>query len=111
MALDDWYSKNNEYDFVQYKALTDEGKKFSAIVWKASSGKNVGFGIKGKYVVGWYCDEPNTNGDYKDNVSEDCNKDNYNSCYNVKATKAHNLKRLDHGTDELNFDSTIAKEA
>jgi hypothetical protein len=35
----------------------------------------------------------------------------YNECYNTKALKAHNLKRKDHGTDDLAFDAVIAIEA
>lgn len=121
MALKFWNSKKSEYDFKLHKEKTGKSKadsdKFTATVWKAN--KKVGFGISGKYVVGWYCDEPNTSvtDSYKDNVSKNCYKDNddvdlgYNSCYNTAANDAHNLKRVDHGTDKLALDFDIAKAA
>jgi len=66
MALKEWTDQENDYDFSTNKPKAGKKKadtdKFTSIVWKASKGKNVGFGIQGKYVVGWFCDEPNTSG-------------------------------------------------
>ena len=123
MALKEWHDQVSLYSFTDGKAkdATDKSKtdQFTAVVWKANDGKKVGFGIAGKYVVGWYCDEPNTAtaDDYKKNVFKDCWKNDaglvlgYNDCYNTKAKDAHNSKRKDHGTDALVFDAIIAKEA
>jgi len=123
IALNDWHKQVSLYNFKDGKAKDNADKaktdKFTAVVWKANNGKKVGFGIAGKYVVGWYCDEPNTAtaDDYKKNVFKDCEKDDagvdlgYNDCYNIKAKEAHNLKRKDHGTDALDIDAAIAKAA
>lgn len=92
-------------------------------MWKST--KKVGFGIKGKYVVAWYCpkgNDPATSKDFKKNV---CKKDGcklcledkkgvkygYNKCYNDDAVKSTNLVRGKHNGKKVEFGEDVAKGA
>jgi hypothetical protein len=106
LAMKSWVENSKYYDFVtgdaDPKDKKAESDKFTQVVWKAT--EEVGFGIAGKYVVAWYCKAGNTKGDYLKNVADKCILDDHekiNECYNVRALKAHNAKRIDHGTPEL----------
>lgn len=120
-ATDAWYKGKMMYNFKDGKAKAatkdnTEPKKdvdmFARVVWKATT--KVGFGIKGKYVVAWYCEDQGATGDadaYKKNIEESCIQANgVNKCYNDQALKANNKKRDDHGTEELTWDEKAAEE-
>lgn len=57
IAVQEWYKGLSEYDFKtsDMKKGGDAAKmaKFTQLIWKATS--TVGFGVKGKYVVAWFC--------------------------------------------------------
>ena len=124
MATDKWYENKQYYDFAKgelTKGKESEGKKFTSMMWRKS--KKVGFGIKGKFVVAWYCpkgNDPDTSTDYKKNVCEEgkclkClkkDKDNndgeWNTCYNEIALKATNVFRKEYKAKDL---KTSAKNA
>jgi uncharacterized protein YkwD len=84
---------------------------FARVVWKATT--KVGFGVKGKYVVAWYCEDQGAIGDeaaFKKNIEESCiQKNGVNKCYNDQALKANNKLRDDHGTEALSWDEKAAK--
>jgi hypothetical protein len=117
LAMKSWVENKKFYDFTSGKSTPKEDgedkKKsdlFTQVVWKAST--EVGFGIAGKYVVAWYCEAGNVKDKYLDNVGNKCilDKDEkINECYNKMALKAHNAKRIDHGTPELKWDKEAAK--
>ena len=98
-----WYAGETEYDYTkgEPKKKTDKNKKaysdnFTKMVWKATT--KVGFGVKGKYVIAWYCEAtPNTGSttEFKKNVGEKCvNAAKINVCFNVKQVTSHNEKRV-----------------
>jgi len=113
-----WYQGKQYYDFKAGKAKVAKGlpteeaalrKKlsddFTMMVWKGSS--QLGLGIKGKWVVGYFCvdkgNNPSTAQSFVDNVSDLCmvfsEKDKtkkYNRCYNDMARNYHNEKRAVH---------------
>jgi len=114
-----WYAGKSSYDFklnapkkstippkpldpkvtssiaAENKKFKEAADKFSLIVWKATT--KVGFGIKGKYVIAWYCETMgNVAGKYKENVVQDCVKDGVDTCYALRALNAHNVKRSRH---------------
>lgn len=82
----------------------------------------VAFGIKGKFVIAWYCDKapnlPNLGPVFKDNVGKSCleflsgpKKDSYyNKCYNDRARKAHNDKRGLHEARALTLNKAASAE-
>ena len=120
-ATDAWYKGNKMYNYKEGKAKAPtkdnkEPKKdvdmFARVVWKATT--KVGFGVKGKYVVAWYCEDQGATGDeaaYKKNIEESCIQANgVNKCFNEQALKANNKKRDDHGTEELTWDEKAAEE-
>jgi hypothetical protein len=77
------------------------------MVWKNTS--KVGFGVKGAYVIAWYCDSKGNVGgaeDYKANIGTDCIKDGYNTCYAEIALTSHRLKRKEHNaaTTDIQLD-------
>jgi len=57
LASDEWYSYEDNYDYKTGAPKKDmdkeKSKAFTNMMWKGT--KNVGFGIKGKFVVAWYC--------------------------------------------------------
>lgn len=88
-----------------------EADQFTQLIWKGSN--DVSLGIKGKWVVAWFCakgNSPATQEAYVNNVSDKCVVDGYNRCYNELALKYHNQKRVNHeGTKLLSLDVDIAK--
>lgn len=91
-ASEAWYKGESEYDYTkgEPKKKEDAEKKlfsenFTRMVWKKTT--KVGFGIKGKYVIAWYCEAKGNAGsttEFKKNVGEKCiNADKINTCYNV----------------------------
>jgi hypothetical protein len=80
------------------------------MVWRSTT--KVGFGVKGKWVIAWYCEVAgNTNGKtgYEANVGKDCVADGYNKCYADKALAAHNLRRGYHESSPLELDVENSK--
>jgi len=103
-----WHDSEEKYDYKTFKSKADTTednklvKEFTQVVWKYDGDDikdiKVGFGIahiKGDdvWVYAYYCKGGNIDGQYAKNVIENCNKDNYNKCYNDRAVKAHNDKR------------------
>jgi len=76
----------------------DKMLQFTQMVWKNTS--KVGFGVRGKWVIAFYCLQKGNVGipaDYKANVGEECMKTGeYNKCYAKLALAAHNKKRGFH---------------
>lgn len=63
--------------------------RFTLMVWKNT--RKVGFGVRGKYVVAWYCDKQGNLGlstDFQNNVGASCIVDRYNKCYADRALAA-----------------------
>lgn len=62
-ATGGWYSNSGTYNFASGRANSAQDKlaayQFTQMVWKGSKGKKVGFGIKDKKVVAWYCSTGN----------------------------------------------------
>lgn len=59
LASEDWYKNGRDkYNFATGAARSPADQpaanKFTEMLWKSS--KTVGFGVKGKWVVAWYCD-------------------------------------------------------
>jgi len=80
------------------------------MVWASTS--SVGFGIKGKWVVAFYCDNKATPADQTAtfaNIGSTCMKAGINECLNDLALEAHNKKRMIHATKPLKFDDEIAR--
>lgn len=110
-----WYSGVSEYDYSTgaVKSGKDKAKSdlFTQLLWKDSH--TVGFGISGKYVIAWYCDKGNTGtvDNYKKNVGTLCipTTGDANHCYNERALKAANAKRLIHGSPALTNNLVTAK--
>jgi hypothetical protein len=83
--------------------------QFANLVWKSTT--RVGFGVKGKWVVAWYCQTKATPGDSlasKNNIGRQCRKSGTNSCLNDNQLKAHNDKRKMHDTAPLEWDKDLA---
>jgi hypothetical protein len=81
------------------RQFAEEAEAFTRMVWKATT--EVGFGIKGRFVVAWYCEaEGNTPNGYGEkwgnNVARDCDDDGVNTCYVERALKKHNDLRAQH---------------
>ena len=88
------------------------------MVWKSTT--KVAFGIKGKWVIAWYCDiagnnppAPTDAAAFKDNVGSNClifltrppqALSYYNECYNTNQIAKHNQYRRIQGAPELVFD-------
>ena len=82
-------------------------------MWKAST--KVGFGIKGKFVLAYYCEKAGNTGEKKNYKMNVCKKDQcklctegkdgvaykYNKCYNKLALDEHNIYRLDHSSPKF----------
>jgi hypothetical protein len=134
VATDAWYQTGEaNYDYTkntekagltapQKSALAD----FTRMVW--SSTTKVAFGIKGKYVVAWYCEvkgnafgikasktEPAAT--YEKNVGKSCltfspnsPKTWFNKCYNARQIKAHNDKRSLHESPKLSANDEASHE-
>lgn len=125
----EWYKGESTYDYVngEPKDAKDKAKSMKAtnLLWKSST--LVGFGIKGKFVLAYYCAPAaykDTKKDYKMNV---CKKDEcklcteskdgktkfgYNKCYNKLSLEKHNLYRIDHTSPKFAaYDEETAKMA
>jgi len=121
-ATDSWYAGMKHFNFETGESrapndtdMNNQFLAFSRMMWRKST--KVGFGIRGSYVMAWYCNEPmktqtQTAADYKlykANVGKLCLVDGYNQCYNDKAIEAHNAAREKHeGYSPLVFDKDIA---
>jgi hypothetical protein len=78
-ATEGWYKNSESYDYVTSKPKLvhdkeDEPTKiksdtYTQLIWKTST--KVGFGIKGKFVVAWYCDKKGNVRDGKAKDSKD----------------------------------------
>lgn len=120
-----WHKGNVNYNFASGRsnsatsAVKSSAYQFTQMVWKGKAMKKVGFGIKDKLTVAWYCptgNSPDTAQDFKDNVCEAgcpkwCVTDTVNKCYNEKQIAKHNELRDRHGSKGLVFDHDIAKAA
>jgi hypothetical protein len=79
------------------------------MVWKGTT--KVGFGVKDKYVVAWYC----TGGEYtnpllsRENIGKLCDTTGYDGCYNELAVNAQNQKRNHHEANDLKTDPDAAR--
>lgn len=117
VATQDWYKGHAMYDFKtgQPKAGSDATKikksdQFVNTVWKGTT--KVAFGVRGRYVVAWYCEAAATPRDAAKtllNVGRACNTQGYDSCYNDLQTKLHNVKRKHHETAGLEQDANAAR--
>jgi len=120
-ATDAWYHEGKPW----YDAATgatkagatagqqELGYRYTRMLWKSTT--KVAFGIKGKYVVAWYCstvaDEAAPKpADFKKNVGTSClvfdaadQKKVYNECYNKRQRTLHNAKRILHEARDLDF--------
>jgi hypothetical protein len=137
IATDTWYQGKQYYDFDKGEVITDDDLSdeendlreqnayyFTQMLWKDST--EVGLGVKGKWVVGWFCEDkgndPETAQAFVDNVNDVCmvtgeeptandaTAKKYNRCYNDMARDYHNSKRAIHKqTEPLETDINIAK--
>jgi hypothetical protein len=67
------------------------------MVWKSTT--KVAFAIKDRYVYARYCSTKGNTGNtikYKENVIEDCLKDDVDVCFQRNALEFHNEKRAKH---------------
>jgi hypothetical protein len=115
----DWYLGKKYYETEKGKVKDDATKdykelalKFTQMVWKGT--KRVGFGVKDRWVIAWYCEDKGAVGDaeaFKKNVGKMCvEKDKkMNSCYNDKALKKHNEYRKAHSAKDLELDKDMAE--
>lgn len=118
IAVDTWYDGQQWYDYATGKPrdLLDVTKvklsnQFANVVWAATT--KVGFGVKGKWVVAWYCDAKATPAETSaslQNIGVVCRRGGMNTCLNDVALNAHNAARRHHNTPPLALDETIAKE-
>jgi hypothetical protein len=87
--------------------------EFTQMVWKNTS--KVGFGVRGKWVIAFYCEQKGNVGipaDYKANIGAECMKTGeYNKCYAKLALAAHNKKRGFHelAKFQLTLDESMSK--
>ena len=113
-ATADWYAGNVDYDFAANKPKSATVKansdQFTQVVWKGTG--RVGFGIRDKTVVAWYCERgnwPRTESAFRKNVQKNCiegnkkDKTEWNICYNERQLEAHNGYRTIHGTRDTGF--------
>jgi hypothetical protein len=87
-----------------------QAANFAQMVWKGTS--KVGFGVQGKYVVAWYCEDRGQVEDpvkAKSNVGIVCYKHGYNRCYNDLALVHINKMRKNHKAQPLTFDEDAAR--
>jgi len=60
-ASNQWYRGTDNYHFAsgrpnsQSANVKKSAYQFTQMVWKGSAGKKVGFGVKDKTAVAWYC--------------------------------------------------------
>jgi hypothetical protein len=117
------YRKSKDMDvstkrcFVKKReAMLEESNRFTQMIW--AEGKKVAFGVKGPWVVAWYCPagnkpavgEPGSPAAFKLNVKKTCIENGMNTCYNSMALKAHNEKRrLHQETDPLTIYAAAAE--
>lgn len=129
VATDTWYGAGKYYDHEEDapKATATKDEKFYAklfmqLVWKAS--KNVGFGIRGNWVVAWYCPTGNTVKD-KDNEKNVCPvggciddcvdpvplKDGFSTCFNRRSERDLNIYKKLAKVKKVKYDDEVAKRA
>jgi len=80
------------------------------MVWKGTT--KVGFGVKGKFVVAWYCEDKGEVADAaksKVNVGKICYKHGYNRCYNDLGIAHVNKMRKNHKAKPMTFDEDAAR--
>lgn len=108
-----WYNQDTGTSTVPTNGpLTARAFEFTKMVWKKTL--KVGFGVKDKWVIAWYCDsQPKSNSpgpEFVRNVGAKCiNADGVNTCYNLMATTQHNERRAAHESPLLTWDAPIAK--
>jgi hypothetical protein len=115
LATEDWYSGEGDYNYSTGKPRNmNDAKKvkasntFANLVWSGTT--KVGFGVKGKWVVAWYCADKATPADSVaslNNIGRQCKKNGYHSCLNEAALKAHNGKRMLHDTKPFVWDQKL----
>jgi hypothetical protein len=116
IATDAWYEGESEYDYSTGtpRDMKDPKKvklsnAFANVVWAGTT--KVGFGVKGKWVVAWYCQDkaaPSETVATKLNIGTQCKKNGIHSCLNDSALEAHNAKRMIHDTKPLVWDKKLA---
>jgi len=100
-----WYSGELYYNFNTGDLPKDKDEKkavekFSKMVWKNT--KKVGFGVKGKWVIAWYCDAKPNKGSFVQNIGDHCMVSaKYNKCFVKMALTQHNKYRALHGANSL----------
>jgi hypothetical protein len=117
-ASEGWYKGETEYSYEKgtAKDATDVEKSaaardFAQMVWKSTT--KVGFGVKGKWVIAWYCDSAASTGSPPEsvaNVGQKCIADGVNTCYTTSALLAHNTRRAYHESDKLAHDAANSKK-
>lgn len=117
-ASEGWYAGNKYYDESTGRSTdptnaskTAEAFKFTKMVWRKTT--RVGFGVKGKWVVAWYCEsQPASNSpaaEFVRNVGAKCvDSAKVNVCYNELANAAHNERRTKHEASPLVWEGAIA---
>lgn len=99
-ASKDWYESGEpKYTFgtgmPNSEANRAAAEKFVKMLWRGTT--KVGFGVKGKWVVAWYCESGGATGppsNFMANVGLHCVKNNINKCYNKLGADQHNALRV-----------------
>jgi hypothetical protein len=118
-ASERWYKGESDYSYEKgtAKEATDVAKSaaardFAQMVWKSTT--KVGFGVKGKWVIAWYCEAAASTGSPTEsvaNVGEKCiDSDGVNTCYADRALLAHNTRRAYHESGKLEHDAANSKK-
>lgn len=73
-------------------------ESFTRMIWKETT--EVAFGIKGRFVLAWYCsvagNTPAGYAGWDKQVARDCDEDGVNTCYAEMARAEHNRVRAAH---------------
>jgi hypothetical protein len=117
LATDFWYGGEEFYSYDTFQPIdtkndikTKRVYDFANVVWTGTT--KVGFGVKGKWVVAWYCAvkaTPSSTTANKNNIGHLCKSSGINNCLNDKAFAAHNDKRMMHDTKPFKLDNKLAK--
>lgn len=118
MATDFWYGGSKYWNIAngsptvantdQQRAQFSQAQNFAQMLWKGT--KTVGFGVKGKFVVAWYCDKAETSNAERSraNIGVYCLVGSVNKCYNDLALKTVNKYRNNHNVGPLKFNNEAA---
>jgi len=118
VATTAWYAGQQWYDYDKGTAR-DPGNAarvqlsnaFANVVWASTT--KVGFGVRGRWVVAWYCETKATPADTtanESNIGRQCVVDVINRCLNEDALAAHNKHRMNHSTPPLKLDDLVARK-